>query len=397
MLLKTGQHGWRVYVPALEPVKRCGAGVGVVLLLVTLAGCAAPPGGPTARPYPVGVAYNLDLATTAAPSASPAAMAADFAQIGQLGFDTVVAPQILGAGWKEAVRAAGQEGLALAGPPREVLYYLRSGRLPNGCRDVAELAARNSPSELPKIVLLGDVVDAATAERAKGLAGAYRELPNPPVTLALLAGPDVEPSMVQPAVGLAACFPEWAGRGPAGAAMRLDCLLHRNETIPRASARWLKQYHAGLAAGLTGGVIVESPSVVPGQWRGQVVGPDRSGRVRGQVLRQIAARASRWGSRLRRVAPRDIRPLGPVSDSLRVVLFSGDKRRFVMLFNTSTERFVRGSVDLPAALGSRPVRRAVRVPDGPYEPVGEIAEPHTGGLSLDMDLAPGDAALWELF
>jgi hypothetical protein len=82
---------------------------------------------------------------------------------------------------------------------------------------------------------------------------------------------------------------------------------------------------------------------------------------------------------------------------LRVVLFTGAKRRYVMLFNTSTRHFARGVVDLPAELDGRAVERAVLVPADPHDIGGEVVRPRTGRLSMNIDLAPGDAALWELF
>ena len=396
MSLKTGHHGGRVYVPGLEPVKRQGGWV-VVGVLMAAAGCAAPPRGPAAVPHPLGVSYNVELLAAMGLPSPGTVMAEDFAHVRKLGFDTVLARHSLGSGWTMATRAARREGLTVAGSRREVLYYVRTGRLPDGCSSVADLVARGSRADPPGIVVLGEVVDAATGARARQVADAYRRRPDLPVTLAVLAGPNVEPSMVRPEATLTACSPKWAGKGWAGSVLLLECLQRDDETVPEASARWLGQYHAGLAAGLTGGVIVEQFRVVPGHWRGLVEGTDRSGLDRATVLRRITGRARRWGPRLRQVEPRDIRPLGPVSHSLHVVLFAGAKRRFVMLFNTSTEHFIRGIVDLPSDLDSRPVRRAVPVPADPNEIGGQVVQPRTGRLSMTMHLAPGDAALWELF
>jgi hypothetical protein len=219
----------------------------------------------------------------------------------------------------------------------------------------------------------------------------------PPTTLALFAGPSVQPAAVRPEVTLTAC-PAGAGSGKAaGAAMVLDCVQFADEEVPEAASRWLRQYHEGLAAGLTGGLIVEGFRVVPGRWRGLIERQERLAMDRATALRRITTRAQHWGPLLRRLRPTDVQPLGPVSDTLKVVLFSGTKRRFVLLLNSSDTRFIRGVVDLPSELDSKPINRAVLVPPDPNEIAGQVVQPRTQRLTLRMDLRPGDAALWELF
>ncbi len=397
MLARTRHHAGRVYVPGLEPVKRRGWRALILGVAGVTAGCAAPQRGPAAVPYLLAVSYNVALPATMDLATPTAIMRGDFAHIRKLGFDTVIARHCRDDRQAPVAQAARREGLRPAWSPREQRSSVRTGRLPRGCRAVGALVAGGRDSSRPDVVVLGGIVDADTAARAGQIAAAYRRQGGPPVTLAVLAAPGIDPTVFKPKATLTACSPEHAGEAWVGSAMLLRCVQHEGETVPEASARWLGQYHAGLAAGLTGGLIVEPFRVVPGQWRGLVEGTDRGGLDRATALRRITGRARHWGPRLRRLEPRDLRPLGPVSDSLRLVLFTGTKRRLVMLFNTSERHFIRGMVDLPSELDSGPVGRAVLVPPDPNAISRRVVQPRTGRLSMAMDLAPGDAALWELF
>jgi hypothetical protein len=164
-----------------------------------------------------------------------------------------------------------------------------------------------------------------------------------------------------------------------------------------AGQRWLGQYHAGLAAGLTGGIVADGFRMVPGRWRGLVEGTDPLSVRESTAIRRITARAANWGPKLRRLVPRPIDPLGHSSERLRAVLFSGTKRRFVLLVNASSDQFLRRTVELPATLATKPVKRAVLVPPEEHIIAGEVVQARGGRLALPVDLAPGDACLWELF
>lgn len=67
-----------------------------------------------------------------------------------------------------------------------------------------------------------------------------------------------------------------------------------------------------------------------------------------------------------------------------------------MIFNNSTDEFIRTEVAIPGRLSGRPVARAVEVPvEG--EVAGEVVNAHAAGLKIDVDLRPGDARLYEIY
>lgn len=392
------------------PAVRALAGVAAVAAsaggaaLVALAGCAAPPGGPAVAPYLLAVSYNVELLEALGPSDNTSIMREDFGQIRKLGFDAVFVRHAEDAAVPAVGHAAQQAGLKAAASRRDELYYLRTGRLPAGCPSVAALVAGGRRGGQPALVVFDGVVDAGTAVRARELAAAHRAGRSPPTTLAImagqtggLAGSGVSPASMRPEASLVACPADFRGGEADGSMMILPCVQRTDEQVPEAASRWLRQYHEGLAAGLTGGLIVDGFRVVPGQWRGLVEGSEPLAVDRATALLRITARAGYWGPLLRRLTPITVRPLGPVSDDLRVVLFRGAKRRFILLINSSDTRFLRGTVDLPGELDSQRVNRAVLVPADPNKIDGQVVEPRTQRLSLRADLRPGDAALWELF
>jgi hypothetical protein len=318
----------------------------------------------------------------------------DFASIAKLGFDTVVIRHVEDGDRSRVVEAARRCGLVVALPSREVLYYVRTGRLPEGRSCVKALAAAAWPAardEPAPIAVVGEASDGATASRVGRVTAALRDQRKPLTTFAVVSSSGPAP------VTLAARPVDAAGEAAAGDVLLLKCAQALDGQQETSGWRWLGQYHAGLAAGLTGGVIVDGFRVVPGRWGGLVEGTTPLNVKRSAAIRRITARAATWGPRLRRLTPGAIQPLGHSSDGLKVVLFGGAKRRFVMLFNSSSDRFLHHRVELPATLDSRPVRRAVLVPPEEHVIAGEVVQPRSGRLGLPIDLAPGDACLWEVF
>ena len=141
----------------------------------------------------------------------------------------------------------------------------------------------------------------------------------------------------------------------------------------------MRQYHLGLTTGLTGGLVVDGFRSVQG---GSVGGAGASDARRVTAIRRITARAAAWGPKLRRLTPEAIEPAGHSSDRLSVFLFCGPKRRFVLLFNTSTDEFLHRTVQLPPTLDSTVVRRAVPVPPERHTMAGEVVRVRIGRLTL---------------
>ena len=220
------------------------------------------------------------------------------------------------------------------------------------------------------------------------------------MTLALVSGPGIAVRSLQPETTLVGRAPEAAVGDGTGDVMLLECVDHDKEAQSRPANPWLAEYHTGLAAGLTGGLVIDRFRVVPGQWRALVEGDQPADVGFSAAIRRITSRATCWGPKLRRLQPQVIEPVEPASPGLKVVLFAGSKRRFVLVFNTSPGDFVHQAVTLPIGRGelaSQPVRRAVLVPPDVHVIAGQVVQPRGNHLALPVDLAPGDACLWEVF
>jgi len=362
------------------------------LLLATSAGCTAPV--KVCGPYVIGMSYGVEVAAAQADGDADQVLDRDFASLVKLGFDTVIIRHVEDGERGGVVEAARRCGLGVAVPSRDVLYYVRTGHMPEGCDSVGALVraswAVGGGGEMPMAVL-GEVVDAATASRAREVAAALRKRDDRWSTFARVYCSERADSTV------AARPVDAAIEGAPGDLVLLQCRQGVAGSDDRAGWDWLRQYHAGLAAGLTGGVVVDGFRVVPGRWRGLVEGADSVSVRRATAIRRITSRAAVWGPKLRRLRARPIEPVGHSSDRVRAVLFSGSKRRFVLLFNSSQDQFLHRAVQVPGTLDSKPAHRAVFVAPEEHLIAGDVVPARGGRLELPIDLAPGDACLWEIF
>ncbi|MFQ5489930.1 MAG: hypothetical protein ACE5GE_04335 [Phycisphaerae bacterium] len=404
MSITRHDHKGRVYVRFARPVKQQARGGkarwSLVLWVGALGwgtGCATPGIGVRAVPYPVAMSYNAELAYLVFPDQADAVIRADFAEIGKLGFDTVVLRHLARDRESDVSTAVRDAGLRLAATPAPVQSFLRTGQYPTKCRSVDDLVARCHTADGPSVWILGPLTDASSGERAQQVAKACRWLNPAPVTLAYLADRAVEPA-VDSAVDLLAATMDPAPMKRSGGLMLLDCRRDANVPVADAPPEWLARYHAGLAAGLTGGLIVQGFRAVPGTRRGLAGMDDRGGYDVSTGLRRLTDRARQWGPRLRRSHPQPLQSANSVDPALQLVLFVSSKRRLVLLHNTATDRYVRGQALLaPDSTATERVLRAVQVPANALQITGLVIQAKTRGLTLPFDLAPGDATLWELF
>lgn len=394
-------HEGEVYAagsPAVNP-RISAAGLAALLFLAT--GCAATPAA-TQPPYLVGISYEVELLAALGEQDPQRRMEQDFRCLGKLGFDTVLIRHAEDRDRPRILEAAQQHELTVGMPSRDVVYYVRTGRVPPGCGSVEALADSLLPraGEAASICMLGEVVDATTASRLGRLAAAHRGRARGVVTLALVNGLGIAARSLRPEVTLVGRAPEAAAGDGAGDLMLLKCVGRDKEAQLRSANRWLAKYHAGLAAGLTGGLVIDRFRVLPGRRRALVEGDQPADVRRSAAIRRITSRATCWGPKLRRLQPEVIEPTEPASPGLKVVLFTGSKRRFVLVFNASPSDFIHRAVTLPIGRGelaSQPVRRAVLVPPDVHVIAGQVVQPRGNRLALPVDLAPGDACLWEVF
>lgn len=127
--------------------------------------------------------------------------------------------------------------------------------------------------------------------------------------------------------------------------------------------------------------------------------PSQASTTRSRVfaVESLLSRARLWGARLQGFDRQLIRPDGLRRDSaVLTAVFERDARRYLFLFNQSSQP-VRGPIRLPAMLGSRPVLRAVGIPATADRIAGDVFEVRGPELAVNVNLRPGDAALFELF
>lgn len=391
-------HGRGVYGRFPAAVNRPAALLGVVL---AAGGCAGPPAGPP--PYPIAIRYSVESLATNPDHDIEAVVDQDFAYLRRLGFTSVFLRHVRDEHSAILLQAAADHGLAPAVAPRDLVYYVRTGQLPEGCDTLTALvraAARNRPAggDPPVIWMLGEAVDDRTAGRIARLGRAVRAAAPSVATAATLADPAVTAAELRRWVTLVA-RPDTAASPPPGGGdmLLLECVEREDETSGRPGTRWLASYHTALAQGLTGGLLVDRFRVVPGRWKGLVEGRDAASVARAAAIRRITARAARWGPRLRRLEASPLELLDSADSELRAVLFADARRRFVMLVNPSSTAFVHDRAALPADLAGRPSARAVLVPQDTHVLGAELVPARGGRLLIPLDLAPGDAVLWEIF
>ncbi len=369
-------------------------------LWLVAGGCAAPP---AASPlYPVGVYYGVETLIAQPGGLSDGMLEQDFTTIDKLGFNTVFVRHAEDQDVGRVVGAATRTNLAAAVSARRVLYYVRTGLLPEDC-DSVEALVRSTRPKSPDVAgatlirNMGTAVDKATASRVARLASAVASDKTGVRTVAVWAGPPDVDGALRSHLSWLARSPGSATGRPAGDMLLLECVDRQGTRPQRDGARWLADYHAGLAAGLTGGLVVDRFRVIPGQWRALAEGREPVSAERATAIRRVAARAALWGPKLRKLVPQDLEPLNPSGADPRIVLFAGPKRRFIMLFNSLETDFVHRKVNLPATLGGRPVKRVVAVPADDHVIGGEVVAARGPTLTIAADLAPGDASLWEVF
>lgn len=407
MSITRHDHKDRVYVPSARPVKqpaRKGPDrllPGSILLwaaaLMCATGCAIPSRSTGVLPYPVAMTYNAELAYLLFPDNALAIIQADLAQMRSLGFDTVALRHLARDRFEAVSTLAQDAGLQIAATPPSIHAFLRSGALPADCASVNQLVAKINLSYKMPLLLLGPLADAGSAQRADRIAQAWPRMTRPPVFLAWVVDPTAA-SALGPAVDLLAATLETVPLPRAGTVMLLDCRRDADMSLADAQPAWLADYHAGLAGGLTGGLIVQGYRAVSSLRRGLVQREDRGGYDLSTGLRRLTDRARQWGPRLRRSQPSPLKSVTSLDPALQLVLFAGAKRRLVLMHNTATDRYLRGQARLaPDSLGTPPVLRAVQVPPDPQQVAGQVIPTGTASLNLPFELAPGDAILWELF
>lgn len=304
----------------------------------------------------------------------------DLTRVNELGFDAVVFECVDDDERAEMLEVASSSGLAAVVPDRDVQYYILTGRLPPSFASADELirgklrklSARNGFAGLS----IGQVASSAGAsDRYSKVLAAARELGVPCVVLAT--------TIDLPRDGSAFAI--------------VDAGELADDAVGSPLERLLARFHGELAAGRTAGLVVDRFAHAPGDRGGLAVVDDAPTAAKLAAVRGLVRRAKRWGPRLFGCRSEVVKEASADGEEVSLTAFVQDRRRYVLAYNPSRERYVRGSVAAPASIDGRPVLRLVEIPPTPDHIAGEVFESQRGGITIRVDLRPGDAALFEVF
>lgn len=298
----------------------------------------------------------------------------DFKAIAELGFGGVVLHHVEDGDRRTLLDLAAEAGLKAAVPDRKFDRFVVTGRLPPSCREEDDLF-REAPDEVIRHPAFnGYVVEdgrgPAARERSRKLRaqltrrGAIGSLPG--------VYDDAPPAIIHA---------EAVRQDPPGTAIE----------------RLLAEYHTALSEGRTGGVIVDRFARLPGDPPGLTSPDDPLLPAYSSAVAALIQRARCWGPRLNGLPAAALDIEETKSSSLAVTALSRDARRYLLLFNTSKDRFARSEVRLPATILDRTVLRAVEVPPSTDRGAGRVIHSQHGQLIFPIELRPGDAMLFELF
>lgn len=124
--------------------------------------------------------------------------------------------------------------------------------------------------------------------------------------------------------------------------------------------------------------------------------PVESVRAREFAAESLVRRARAWGPRLIGCSVEQLPKSETNHPAVSAVVFRRDQRRFLFIFNQSSEP-VRGVMRFPATMPGGKFERAVEVPASAIQVAGRVFAVRQGELAIQPMLRAGDAALFELF
>lgn len=355
---------------------------------------------PEAAFYPVGIWYGVEpvCATWRGDPAERINM--DLATVSRMGLNTVFCRHLDSGTLPAVTAAARRHHLKIVLPDRSAQYYVMTGKGEPRSSPAARLTdSSGTAAGVLCAVDIGRAADRKSAERLERVAASYRFDPALPSTFAQTT------SSLPGSVAFLAAMPvshasepvPAQGR-PAGRPMMTLLCDHRpRQSSADAVRRWIWRFHAGLARGLTGGLVIDQYHSIPGRGSALV---DADGLVdvqRINTIRRIADRMRRWGSMLDRLDQRPFVATTGIGEELSLTLFSRNRRRLLLVFNRSESEYVKTTVTLDAYIGALPTQHMVEVPGDASMALGAVTKASRGRITLRLNIAPGDARLYELF
>ena len=367
-------------------------------------GCASEQTGMTTQHHqvvtPVGIWYSVEPLLSGDRGRLASRIDADLATISRMGLNTVFFRHIDPEVFAMAAATASRHHLKIVLPDRPAQYYAMTGE--PGYRAAPArwvTGRRGSLDSVLGAVDLGCAADRTSAERIERVAAAYRANPSLPPTFAHTAGP------VPPSVGVLAAasadtltLPALPHRGTPGRPLMLLRCTHRpGEGSPQAVRRWLWQFHAALAKGLTGGLVIDQYRTIPGQGSALADPGGDVGVERVNAVKRMAARMQHWGPMLDHLRFEPLAAPPGAGDAVDITLFVRDKRRMLLVFNRSRAEYLRTTLALDDLIGGSPATRLVEVSGEADAALGMVTPARRGRITLPVDIAPGDARLYEVF
>jgi len=351
--------------------------LGAVPLLVPC-GCATAP-VPTADPYLIAVAYDVEPRFIGLEHGEAIhAIRRDFRAIAGLGFDGVVLRHVEDTDRLTLLDIAYETSLATLVPDRRFEHFVLTGTLPAACADASSLTQTllrgiaDHPARSAWVIHPGR--SAAAADHAAALVASLRERRS---RCTLLDG-------------------DRSAEDKGGFA-RIDPAVLDTELEGSPLERLIAQYHAGLSAGRTDGVVVDPYRRLPGDTHGLTSSDGPVAPAQTAAIGALVARARHWGPRLRGFTAQPIAGSTTLEGDLQIAVLIRGERRYVLVFNPAGDIYARSDVVLPQSIGGAVASRAVEVPPSTDRTVGRVVDAERGHIILSVSLRPGDAALFEIF
>lgn len=351
--------------------------------------------------YPIGVWYDVRPNAADSPDAIVARFNNDSAVLRSLDLDLLLIESDDARQRASIAEASAHTAIRAIIPDEPSSEYITTGKSANGYPTPWWISFHTRRSVQP-VVWLGAVTGPESAARARELAQVHHQRPEAPLTL--IVRDVASPAQVDDVgASLVTCVPRGAteeyDRGldtcPGNVAV-----IHVQQPAADSDAsvdRWLADYHRALADGRTAGLLFDSFRSARPQWIALVDAKSAVSTKRAAAVKRIVTRAGKWGPRLAGARAQSLSAQLDPSAGVDVVLFIRDKRRFVMMFNSSPTEFVRNPISLAAVFDGLEATRLVTVPVDDQAVVGDVHRVHQGKVTLETDLAPGDARLFEVF
>ncbi|MCK4658487.1 MAG: hypothetical protein KAV82_03105 [Phycisphaerae bacterium] len=365
--------------------------------------------------WPVGIRYAVEPLLSTDGDRLAGRLKADLGTIHRMGLNTVFFRHVEPADFAMVAAAAQRHHLKAVLPDRSARHYVMTGNPDFDTTSVSWLTkGKSSAIVTPWAVDLGYATDKETAQRIERIAALYEANPSLPLTFAQSSGVILGSVVLTAWAGIRAAPPQTpADAGshahhprmchthppthPGRPMMALGCDRQPGESSATAVRRWLWRFHAGLSAGLTGGLVIDQYRKVPGQGAALVDWNGNVGVEQINAVKRMAVRMQAWGPILDRLEVRSFpAPLG-ADEQCGITLFATGRRRLLLVFNHSRSQCLRGSLTLDEVIAGLPAKRLVEVPDNTALSLGTVTVIRHGGIKLTLDIAPGDARLYEIF